>query len=108
MLGSTVASPVDSPPKPIHTVPISTVYEILDSQPRGLAQAEARLRLQQYGRNTIHTVAATSLILKFLSNFTHLMALLLWVGGLIGFLAHMPQLGVAIWLVNILNGVFSF
>jgi magnesium-transporting ATPase (P-type) len=45
---------------------------------------------------------------KLLANFTHLMALLLWVGGLIGFLAQMPQLGMAIWLVNVINGAFSF
>jgi P-type Ca2+ transporter type 2C len=108
MLGSTAPSPVSSHRKPIHTVPVSTVYELLDSRPQGLTQAEAAARLQCYGRNTIHTVAATSLILKFLSNFTHLMALLLWVGGLIGFLAQMPQLGVAIWLVNVINGAFSF
>ena len=36
------------------------------------------------------------------------MALLLWVGGLLGFLAQMPQLGMAIWLVNLINGAFSF
>jgi len=47
-------------------------------------------------------------LLKFLANFTHLMALLLWVGGLIGFIAQMPQLGVAIWTVNLINGVVSF
>ena len=108
MLGSPAASRIGSHAKPIHTVPVSTVYEILDSRPQGLTQAEAKVRFQRYGRNTIRTVAATSLILKFLSNFTHLMALLLWVGGLIGFLAQMPQLGVAIWLVNLINGAFSF
>ncbi len=36
------------------------------------------------------------------------MALLLWVGGVIGFIAQMPQLGVAIWLVNVISGAFSF
>ncbi|HXG25007.1 MAG TPA: cation-transporting P-type ATPase, partial [Chthonomonadales bacterium] len=105
---TTTASQNSGHPQPIHAVPVSLVYELLGSRPQGLTQAEAAVRLQRYGRNTIHTVAAPSLIRKFLSNFTHLMALLLWVGGLIGFLAHMPQLGVAIWLVNILNGVFSF
>lgn len=36
------------------------------------------------------------------------MAILLWVGGLIAFVAGTPVLGFAIWLVNIINGVFSF
>ena len=108
MLDSVTTLHASTRPRPIHTVPVSTVYELLDSRPQGLTQAEVAVRLRRYGRNTIHKAAATSLILKFLSHFTHLMALLLWVGGLIGFLAQMPQLGVAIWLVNVLNGVFSF
>jgi Ca2+-transporting ATPase len=36
------------------------------------------------------------------------MAILLWVGGAVGFIAQMPQLGIAIWMVNVINGVFSF
>ncbi len=36
------------------------------------------------------------------------MAILLWIGGAVAFLAGMPQLGVAVWLVNVINGVFSF
>jgi len=48
-------------------------------------------------------ITAAFLLRQFLSHFTHLMALLLWVGGLIGFLAQLPQLGVAIWLVNVIN-----
>lgn len=92
----------------VHTVPVSAVYETLHSRPQGLTQAEARLRLQRYGRNTIRQIATASLTRKFLSHFTHVMALLLWLGGLIGFLAQLPQLGIAIWLVNCLNGIFSF
>jgi magnesium-transporting ATPase (P-type) len=45
-----------------------------------LTHAEAAARLQHYGRNTIRTVETTPLVRKFLANFTHLMALLLWVG----------------------------
>ncbi len=36
------------------------------------------------------------------------MAILLWVGGAVGFIAQMPQLGIAIWMVNVINGIFSF
>ena len=45
---------------------------------------------------------------KLLANFTHLMAILLWVAGAMAFVAGMPQLGVAVWLVVLLNGAFSF
>ncbi|MFB0919647.1 MAG: cation-transporting P-type ATPase, partial [Oscillospiraceae bacterium] len=76
--------------------------------PSGLTKADAEDRLAKYGSNTIKEVKGKPLIVKFLSNFTHLMAILLWVGGFVGFIAHMPQLGIAIWLVNVINGVFSF
>lgn len=66
------------------------------------------MRLQRCGRNAIRKVAVLPLARRFVANFTHVMALLLWVGGLIGFIAHMPQLGIAIWTVNVINGVFSF
>jgi magnesium-transporting ATPase (P-type) len=95
-------------PCPIEALPLSDIYTALETRSQGLTQAEAAARLQHYGRNTIQTVETTSLVRKFLANFTHLMALLLWVGGLLGFLAQMPQLGIAIWLVNLINGAFSF
>lgn len=66
------------------------------------------MRLGRFGRNVIREVEGKSLIVKFFANFTHLMAILLWVGGAVGFIAQMPQLGIAIWMVNIINGVFSF
>lgn len=83
------------------------VYAALRTRPQGLTQAEARARLQDCGRNTICAVEATPRLRKLLAHFTHLMALLLWGGGLLGFLAHMPQLGIAIWLVILINGAFS-
>jgi len=94
--------------RPIETVPLPDVYAALATQPQGLSHAEATVRLARYGPNTIRQVASTALVRKLLANFTHLMALLLWAGGLIGFLAQMPQLGLAIWLVNLINGAFSF
>jgi magnesium-transporting ATPase (P-type) len=73
-----------------------------------LTQVEIKQRLHRFGRNVIHEVKGKPLWLKFLANFTHLMAILLWIGGIIAFIAQMPQLGIAIWMVNLINGVFSF
>ncbi|HIW70039.1 MAG TPA: hypothetical protein H9876_01470 [Candidatus Limosilactobacillus merdipullorum] len=36
------------------------------------------------------------------------MACLLWVAGIIAFCAKLLQLGIAIWMVNVINGCFSF
>jgi magnesium-transporting ATPase (P-type) len=92
----------------IHSLQIHRVFGVLETRPEGLSAAEAIERLGRCGRNVIQEIRGKPLLLKFLANFTHLMAILLWAGGLIGFLAGMPQLGAAIWLVNLVNGAFSF
>ncbi len=92
----------------LHAIPLDIVYARLGCDSLGLTRAEATERLSRYGKNTLREERTDSLLVKFAGNFTHLMALLLWVGGAIGFVAQMPQLGVAIWTVNVINGVFSF
>ena len=100
---------VSNPPQPLAaTLPLPDVYQALGSQPQGLTVDEAQRRLQEVGPNAIAELRGTPLWVRFLANFTHLMALLLWVGGLVAFIAQLPQLGLAIWLVNVINGVFSF
>lgn len=84
------------------------VYQRLETQPRGLSDTEALARAAQYGPNALREEKRAPLYLKFLGNFTHLMALLLWVGGIVALIAQLPQLAVAIWMVNLINGVFSF
>jgi P-type Ca2+ transporter type 2C len=92
----------------IYTLTIQAVYANLETQAHGLSQSEAERRLQQFGLNVLSEVQGKSLYLKFLANFTHLMTLLLWLGGVMAFIAQMPQLGWAIWAVIIVNAVFSF
>ncbi|HWQ12386.1 MAG TPA: cation-transporting P-type ATPase [Roseiflexaceae bacterium] len=92
----------------IHTLAIPEVYATLASTPAGLTPEEATARLHRWGPNTLHEAQGPPLVTRLLANFTHLMALLLWAGGLIGFIAGMPQLGIAIWAVNLINGTFSF
>ena len=45
---------------------------------------------------------------KLISNFTSLMALLLWGGGLLAILSGTVELGISIFCVNLINGFFSF
>jgi len=92
----------------IHILTIAEVNAALGTCSGGLEGTEAAQRLGLFGPNAIRPVRGRPLIVRFLANFTHLMAILLWVGGIVGFLARMPQLGVAIWLVNVINGIFSF
>ncbi len=84
------------------------MYAALSSRPDGLTQAEALERLERYGPNVLREAPQRPLALRFLSNFTHLMAILLWVGGIVALIAQLPQIAIAIWLVNVINGVFAF
>ena len=88
--------------------PVDNALEKLGSARGGLSADEAAARQGRYGKNLIESAKKRSPILAFLSNFTHLMAVLLWVAGIIAFAAGLPELGCAVWLVNILTGVFSF
>ncbi|EGJ51113.1 cation-translocating P-type ATPase [Desulfocurvibacter africanus] len=76
--------------------------------PGGLSLPEVQARLERLGENNISHSRGKPLALRFLDQFTHLMAVLLWAGGGIAFAARLPQLGVSIWLVNIINGAFGF
>lgn len=93
---------------PIETLPVAEVFHALQTRPEGLSGAEAAARLTRYGPNTIAVVKKKSLLIKFLANFVHLMATLLWIAGAVALFARMPQLAFSIWTVNIINGAFSF
>jgi calcium-translocating P-type ATPase len=87
---------------------VEAVMAGLGVEPGGLSLSEAQARLERLGENSISRPRGRPLTLRFLDQFTHLMAVLLWAGGGIAFVARMPQLGVAIWLVNAINGAFGF
>ncbi len=84
------------------------LFESLGTSSQGLTSEEAAKRLEEYGRNEIREIKGRSLIWKFLENFYHLFAIMLWVGGILAFVAEMPQLGWAIFAVIFINAIFSF
>jgi P-type Ca2+ transporter type 2C len=87
---------------------VPEVYTSLETTSSGLTQDQAESRIAVYGKNAIREVKGKPLYIKLLANFTHLMAIMLWIAGAAAFLAQMPQLGIAVWAVNIINGAFSF
>ncbi len=93
---------------PIWTLPIEAVYPTLGTTPQGLQTAEAQTRLQRFGANELPEPPRRSLWLRFTDQLTHFMALLLWVAGILAFIAHTAALGWAIWAVIWINAVFSF
>ncbi|SEM01623.1 sodium/potassium-transporting ATPase subunit alpha [Syntrophus gentianae] len=87
----------------------------LVSSENGLPEAEAAKRLSESGFNEIREVRRTSLAIRFFRQFTHFLALLLWVGAGLAFLSDylhpgedMATLGFAIIGVIMINAVFTF
>ncbi|MHB8858442.1 MAG: cation-translocating P-type ATPase [Thermoleophilia bacterium] len=74
----------------------------------GLTPEEAASRLEHYGLNEITEAKKTPLVLRLASNFYHTFALLLWVAGILAFIAGLPELGWAIIAVIFINAIFSF
>ena len=92
----------------LETLTPDEVYAALGTSPSGLSSEEAQKRLEKYGPNVLREAKKTPLIVKFLASFTHLMAILLWAASAMAFVAQMPQLGVAVIAVIVINAVFSF
>jgi P-type Ca2+ transporter type 2C len=106
--GSVPAS-IDTPP-PLRDLATWTAEEVfvrLGSDPAGLTATEAAARLERTGGNVLEEVRGPSLLAGFVTNVTNLMAGLLWIAGGLALLAELPQLAVAVWVVNVINGVFS-
>lgn len=101
-------SPSTSKEGSIHTLLIPAVYDALETCPEGLPTSRIPALLAAHGRNALQKVRPIPWFIKLLSQFTHLMAIMLWIGGVAAIIGGMPQLAVAIWAVVMINGVFSF
>jgi sodium/potassium-transporting ATPase subunit alpha len=87
----------------------------LVSSENGLSETEAAKRLSENGFNEIREVRRTSLTIRFFRQFTHFLAVLLWVGAGLAFLSDylnpgggMTALGFAIIGVIVINAIFTF
>lgn len=81
----------------------------------GLTEEESKKRFLEFGPNEIREVRKTSLSVRFLGQFTHFLAILLWIGAGLAFLSEylhpgegMLTLGLAIVGVIFINAVFTF
>ncbi len=99
----------------IHAVSREEALQALGSRESGLTAAEAQRRLQEYGPNEIREVRRRPLWRRFLAQFTHFLAVLLWLAALLCFLSDylrpgegMSRLGAAILGVILINAVFTF
>ena len=87
----------------------------LRTSEQGLSAGEAARRLAEYGANRLDEIGHEAEWRRFLAEFTHFFALILWVAAGLAFFAEsrspgegMWQLGTAIVAVIVINGSFSF
>ena len=94
---------------------IDDVLTRLDTGNGGLSPEEARRRMARFGRNVLIEPNYYSLVRGFSRQFTHFLAVLLWIAAALSFAADfmrpgegMATLGWAILGVIIINAVFAF
>ncbi|MHB1569663.1 MAG: cation-translocating P-type ATPase [Solirubrobacteraceae bacterium] len=80
----------------------------LRSSRSGLSPREAQRRLDQYGPNEIRRREGAGHLRALTQQFTHPLALLLWVAAALALVAGIGALAIAIVAVIVLNAVFAF
>ena len=76
--------------------------------PAGLSSLAAAERLALDGPNEVPLVPPPAAWRRIAAELFHFFALMLWVAGGLAVASGMPELGVAIFLVIVLNGLFAF
>ena len=85
-------------------------FELQTDITNGLTPEEARARLGRYGPNVLKRGRRSPWYFKLLKNLFSFFALLLWMAALLCFVpgVDLPQLGIAILMVILVNGLFAF
>ena len=98
-----------------HRLTVGEIFTHLGTRAGGLSSEEARERLSRYGPNILKEPSHYSSIRRFLDQFTHFLAILLWIAAALAFTAEfmkpgegMATLGWAILGVIVINAVFAF
>ena len=88
--------------------PVGLVLQSLDSGQSGLTTKEAERRLRQFGENRIERAAKRGRGKELLRQFTHPLAILLWVASGLAWLSGAVPIAVAIVTVIFINALFAF
>jgi len=76
--------------------------------PVGLTSTEAADRLIADGHNGLPRAKTVPVWRQFVSQLVQFFALMLWTAGILAMVAGLPQLGIAIFIVILINGTFAF
>jgi Ca2+-transporting ATPase len=94
--------------KEVYSSDEQEVYSFLGTSKEGLDPGTASERLEEYGENVLEKKRAVPLWRKIVAQFTHLLAILLWAAGVFAILSDQVPLGIACFLVIVINAAFSF
>jgi sodium/potassium-transporting ATPase subunit alpha len=99
----------------INSLTTEQVFHSLVTSEQGLSGEEAARRLREFGPNEISEVKKKHLLARLLGQFTHFLAVVLWLAAFLSFLSEylnpgegMLTLGIAIIAVIVINAVFTF
>ncbi len=87
--------------------PVEDLLGLLGSAREGLPTDEAAARLRRVGPNRLPQAEGPGVLRRAIDQLVHFFALLLWAAAILAFIGGMPQLGVAIAIVVLINGAFS-
>lgn len=101
------APPAVLTPQSLHE-PLRLLFRDLRTTPRGLSSREAARRLIAYGPNELRRHSSRTWPGELARQFTHPLALLLWVAAALALLTNTAVLAAAIVGVIVLNAGFAF
>jgi magnesium-transporting ATPase (P-type) len=86
----------------------AVVTEAGPALPGGLTSADAADRLRADGPNELPAPRRPSALRRFAHQLVHFFAVMLWVASGLAFVAELPELGIAIAVVIVVNALFAF
>lgn len=111
----TSPAPQASPARAAHgdlaalvALPPADVAAAVGSRTEGLTAGEVTGRLHTDGPNRLPEPEGPGTARRLAAQMTHFFALLLWAAALLALIGGMPQLSLAIVIVVLINGLFSF
>lgn len=84
------------------------VFKNFNTSQDGLSNQEVKKRYLIHGLNVIRSNKNTNIFRQFIKHFTSIFAFLLWTAGFLAFCINEKPVSLAIIMVVIVNGVFSF
>jgi len=93
---------------PLYTLRPAEVFQALETSPTGLKTDQVAARQALYGKNTLSEESAPLAGQRFTKHLAHPLAWLLWIAGGVSLLAGELALAAIIWLLVLVNAVFSF